>query len=69
MTSTRYIGANIPTVVHEAIGKIAAAERRTRSNVIAVLLEEAINARRGNDSYQRLAEIVRDIIDKEKPGA
>ena len=43
--STRYIGANVPTVMNDALDMIAMQEDRSKSRVIIALLREAIEAR------------------------
>ena len=43
--STRYVGANVPTVLNDALDMIAKTEDRSKSKVIVALLREAIQAR------------------------
>lgn len=44
--ATKVTGLAIPLEIVEDIDKIAALDRRSRSNMVIVLLEEALKARR-----------------------
>ena len=43
---TRSVGARFPKPLYERLVKVAQQERRTRSNMIVVLVEEALRNRR-----------------------
>jgi len=49
-TATRVIGARVPYPLHAEIEALCEQEHRTKSNMVMVLLEEALRIRQARDA-------------------